>query len=96
LKFTRNKIFERFIKLVKNKYTAKEENLIKSHNIKVQINPETIKVIDDKRWEISTRETNIVFEVTHITDSCNTKDCQLVCRKCNICIHNYTCECMII
>lgn len=28
LKFTRNKIFERFIKFVKNKYTTKEENII--------------------------------------------------------------------
>ncbi|KAL4120018.1 hypothetical protein QTP88_012764 [Uroleucon formosanum] len=25
-------------------------------------------------------------------DVCNTEDCRLVCRKCNICIHNYTCE----
>lgn len=63
LKFTRNKIFERFIKLVKYKYTAKEENIIKSHNIEVQINPETIKIIVDKRWDICTEETNMVYEV---------------------------------
>lgn len=93
LKFTRNKIFERFIKLVKNKYTAKEENIIKSHNIGAQINPEFIKVIDDKRWEICSKETNIVYEVIQVKDTCNTEDCRLVCRKCNICIHNYTCEC---
>lgn len=29
----------------------------------------------------------------HVTDTCNIEDCRLVCRKCNICIHNYTCEC---
>jgi len=35
----------------------------------------------------------MVYEVIHFTDVCNTEDCQLVCRKCNICIHNDTCEC---
>lgn len=94
LKFTRNKIFERFIKLAKNKYTAKEENIIKCHNIGKQINPEAIKVIGDNRWEISAaKDTNMAYEVIYITDACKTEDYRLVCRKCSICIHNYTCEC---
>lgn len=75
LKFTRNKIFERFIKLAKNKYTAKEENIIKRHNIRIQINPETIKVIGDNCWEISAKETNMAYEVIHNSDACKTEDC---------------------
>ncbi|KAL5245900.1 hypothetical protein ACI65C_013308 [Semiaphis heraclei] len=74
-------------------YNLDKENFILSHNIGVQINPETIKVIDDNRWEISAKETNMAYEVIHTIDVCNTEDCRLVCRKCNICIHNYTCEC---
>lgn len=35
----------------------------------------------------------MIYEVIHITNKCNTEDCRLVCWKCNICIHNYTCEC---
>jgi len=35
----------------------------------------------------------MVYEVIHVTDTYNTEDCRLVCRECNICIHNYTCEC---
>lgn len=33
--------------MIKNKRTAKEDYIIKSHNIGVQINPDIIKIIDD-------------------------------------------------
>jgi len=50
-------------------------------------------MIIDGRYLLDARETNMAYEVIHSIDVCNTEDCRLVCRKCNICIHNYTYEC---
>ncbi|KAL4082867.1 hypothetical protein QTP88_029521 [Uroleucon formosanum] len=95
LKFIRDKMFERFIKLSKNKYSAKEDNILASHNIVVKILDDVkIERVSETTWRIdSTTEKNLTYDVSKVQDICDTDNCKLKCRLCNICTHIFICEC---
>ncbi|XP_029348452.1 uncharacterized protein LOC115034976 [Acyrthosiphon pisum] len=64
LKFIRDKIFERFIKLAKNKYCSKEDKIMMSHNAAVKICDAKIERMSPITWKIiSTTEKESSYDV---------------------------------
>lgn len=94
LKFTRNKNFDRFVKIAKNKYCLKEDNIVRSHTEAIKILPSQIHALTETSWEVeSGRTKGLLYEVVRVRSVCNEDNCKLKCRKCNICSHIYVCEC---
>lgn len=94
LKFIRDKVFERFIKLAKNKYCSKEDKIMMSHNAAVKICDAKIERMSPTTWKInSTTGKESSYDVSKVQEICVLSNCKLKCRLCNICNHIYTCGC---
>lgn len=93
LKFIRDKVFERFIKLAKNKYCAKEDNIVISHNAAVKISDPKIIQMSPTTWKIdSTTDKKKLYNVSKVREICDVDNCKLKCL-CNICTHIFICDC---
>lgn len=94
LKFIWDKVFERFIKLAKNKYCAKEDNIMITHNAAIKSPDIKIERMSSTSWRIdSTTERKLTYNVSKVQEICNVENCKLKCLICDICTHIFTCEC---
>lgn len=93
LKLTRDKSYERMIKISKKARSRKVQEIIKSHNrsegVKVEIFPE-----ESEKWLAYSETTeNMVYEVLKVLTSDYCGKCALFWEKCKVCEHVYTCTC---
>lgn len=97
LQYIKDKSFERFIKLVKNSYSAKEDRIVTSHNAAIKLLDNVL--VDDHSpynnlWTInSATEKNVSYTVRKVKETCDLDNCKLKCRLCDVCIHIFQCEC---
>lgn len=89
LKFTRDNIFTRFIKIAKNKYCAKENDIIKSHSEGLKIPFSKIIKSEKTKWLVESTADEFSYDVIKVIckEVCDVPDCKLKCRERNICIH---------
>ncbi len=95
LKYTRDKMFERLIKLTKGKSTHKLKNIQDRHNKSKALAIDRIQCVDDSKWLIESEDGYNTYTVTKQQHTCAGSTCQLKCTLCSIpiCIHQYICTC---
>ncbi|XP_067134139.1 uncharacterized protein [Centruroides vittatus] len=97
LKMTRDKLFERIIKMCKGTISHRQAKIHKSHKESEAIAfCDITKVIDSIQWQVKSQSiTNSIYVVEKKNE--NIEDhtqCKLLCNKCNVCVHVYSCTCL--
>lgn len=97
VKYSRDCLFKRLRKIVKNERPRQLKNIAKSHarakEVKVNFNQATSK------WSVQSQSsTDILYEVELVCENvgiCN-DDCIMICEQCEpkICVHTFSCECV--
>lgn len=95
LKYTRDKLFERLIKLTKGKSTNKLKTIQDRHNNSKGLTIDSVQCVDELKWLIKSEDGSNTYTVTKQHQHTCTDTCQLKCTECSIpiCIHQYICTC---
>ncbi|GFS44538.1 uncharacterized protein TNIN_447731 [Trichonephila inaurata madagascariensis] len=89
MKFVRDRVFDRLISLEKGKISSKISLLRKRHKVGQSLI--SLCIQNNEEWSVSsTRGKDIYIVKRNVTCS---KECTLMCRECNHCLHNFTCTC---
>ncbi|GFY77282.1 uncharacterized protein TNIN_85641 [Trichonephila inaurata madagascariensis] len=90
MKFVRDRVFDRLISLEKGKISSKISQLRKRHKVGQHLT--SLCIQNNEEWSVSsTRGKDIYIVKRKVTCS---KECTLMCRECNHCLHNFTCTCI--
>ena len=55
---------------------------------------ENFAVVGDNAWEVKSANSNYnTYSVSCVSKSCQNENCQERCIECNVCIHQYRCNC---
>lgn len=93
MRFSRDMMFERIIRMAKNKPTFRMEQIAYSHHQSNNIEDSKIKIIDEKTWLVQSSSGQTLYSVS-INDHRSCMGCPLSCPECKVCVHYYTCTCI--
>ena len=89
MRFIRDKMVDRLIKLSKGKVTSKVKDLRNRHKTSLDLNLTIIE--NEGKWLINSTKNDEIYVIEKIQNhSC----CKLACSLCDVCIHQYICTCM--
>ncbi len=93
LKISRDKEFERIVKLEKGKPTHRMCEINKRHKSALHMcNTKILTIEADKEWRIQSQyEPTVYYTITRQTDVC---ECKLLCTQCMVCLHMLSCTCL--
>ena len=95
LKISRDKIFERFIKMQKGKSSHRICEISKRHRSAEKMTPsEMILSVSNGTWTIKSASLQQKYYSVHKESEVEKCTCKLRCNSCNVCIHQYSCTCM--
>jgi hypothetical protein len=99
LRFSRDKIFNRAIMLVKNKSSKRMLVISKNHKRSLEITgaAELITVVrENKEWIVMSRSSKEKKYAVMLRDTppCDMSECRLRCKHCKVCIHQVMCTCL--
>lgn len=94
VKFSRDKAFDRGIKLTKGKQTYRMLNVMAAHRQSLEIPDSLVQKITEDKWIISSKNSQQKNEVFMVMPTCVDKDqCKMVCPDCKVCPHVLQCNC---
>ena len=93
LKYNKDKMFDRIVKLTKGKMTQRLKMIQERHQHSLRIDLTTIARNADITWSVKSKNEGRVYIVALLNEKCQEEQCALVCHDCNICIHTYQCTC---
>ncbi|KAL5236531.1 hypothetical protein ACI65C_003941 [Semiaphis heraclei] len=94
MRFARDMMFERTIRMMKNKPTYRMEQIAHSHHQSVHIEDSKITNINTHTWLVqSATSDKSPYSVT-INNTENCIGCPLACPNCHVCVHQFTCTCI--
>lgn len=93
IKVARSKAFEQLKKHETGKLTHRISEIMKRHDAATKFSKNNfVETIPGKKWKVnSATDSNREYIVTKNDTDCS---CKILCRKCSICPHTYSCECM--
>lgn len=94
MRFARDMMFERTIRMMKNKPTFRMEQIAHSHHRSIDINDNKIKNIDINTWLVYSATLGKDPYTVSINISENCIGCPLACPSCHVCVHQFTCTCV--
>ena len=94
IKFNRDKIFERFSKLTKEKYISRMRYIKESYEASKQMTFSNIEVINKKNLQVKSEEGVKLYDVSKVNERCLVNSCKMMCPDCELCSHQYTCTCV--
>lgn len=96
MKVARNQMFDRVLYLVKDKYTLKENLIVKRHAtaIKEMADVQVTTLESNLAWKVSSLTNEEVSYGVILENEVCPIDCLVKCRTCQICPHMYYCDCV--
>ncbi|VEN46173.1 unnamed protein product [Callosobruchus maculatus] len=95
MKFARDCLFKRILKITKNAATMRIKNIQVAHTNSQAICSEMVKSLKINEWLVqSSKCAEQEYIVQKVQENCLIKDCPIKCCKCKICVHIYKCSCM--
>ncbi len=94
LKFARDQCFGRVIQLTKGKANYRITQIEKRHRRSQSIPLTNVELSSEGLWKVTSLDEKNIYEVQRIHSKCpKNPSCRLTCRDCQICIHQYVCNC---
>ena len=96
MKFARDKLFDRVIKVTKGKNTLRVKMIQNRHTKSVQMSVSDVESKSESTWLVKSENgTNTYVVSKHVSTCTDNNNCQLKCTDCStrVCIHQYTCTC---
>lgn len=93
IKYNRDMTFKRAIKLVKGKDGFRIKEIKRRQGRSLEISTDNVDEVRKKTWTVKSTKSDVIYEVTAVPKSCQDERCELRCQPCNICIHQYVCNC---
>ena len=93
VKYVRDKYFDRVIKLTKGKSCHKQRLIQDRHNKSKAMSTKAVEVLDDLTWKVLGQDGKNTYVVSRQATNCADPCCQIRCSECNICLHQYVCNC---
>ncbi|KAH9378978.1 hypothetical protein HPB48_007166 [Haemaphysalis longicornis] len=94
LKLTRNKIFDRLIKLIKNAETESQRKVTERHNGGLKIAASRVSSAGIAQWTVQSQsQPATMYVVTSQSGGMCQESCSFACPRCRVCAHNTTCSC---
>ena len=94
LKFARDQCIGRVIQLTKGKANYRNTQIEKRHRSSQSISLANVEPSNEKEWKVTSLDEKNIYEVQRIHSKCpKNPSCRLICRECQICIHQYVCNC---
>jgi len=93
VKYNRDKVFQRLIKMTKGKNTLKVDLIHKRHQTSTSMETE-ISNESENEWLVMSSDTKKKHKVIRLKKTrCAETFCKLTCIECDICCHQYKCSC---
>lgn len=94
MRFARDMMFDRIIRMVKVTPTHRMQQITKSHHSSKEISDDTVETLDENTWLVKSATTGRgPYTVTVCLDS-ECLECPLSCPVCKVCVHQFTCTCI--
>ena len=94
VKFSRDKAFDRAIKLTKGKQTYRLSNVVTRHRQSLEINDSSVEKVAGDKWLLSSPTTEQKHEVCLLDPNCVDNDqCKMICLDCKVCPHMFQGNC---
>ena len=94
IKFNSDRIFERFSKLTKGKYSSRMRFIKESHEVSKRMSFNNVEVINEKNFKVKSEDGVKLYDVSKVNEQCVVSSCKMVCPDCELCSHEYTCTCV--
>lgn len=95
IRYSRDKAFDRILKMEKGKTTKRCSDIVKRHNLSLELSLNSVVPFNndnnDNKWHVKSSTKPITYSVEK-SNPCES-DCWIRCQLCGICIHDYTCTC---
>ena len=94
LRFSRDKMFDRLLKIEKGKNSHRLQTINDRHAVSLAIPLSHVQPEADScnTWSVKSSSSSKQYMVSQVNGVCPNQ-CLLKCRVCAICIHQYTCSC---
>ena len=96
VKFSRDKAFDRAIKLTKGKTTYRTSVIASKHKESISIPDESVHSSEAEpgKWFVLSKNGKQGHEVIVVSLSCPEKNqCKMICSDCKVCMHMLECDC---
>ena len=94
VKFSRDKAFDRAIKLTKGKQTYRLSNVVARHRQSLEIHDSSVEKVTGDKWLVSLQTSKQKYAVCRVAPICVDNDqCKMVCPDCKVCPHMFECTC---
>ena len=95
IKFNKDKIFERFPKLVKRKYSFRMRYIEENHEASKRMSFNNVEVINETNFKVKSKEGVELYDVNKINKRCAVNSCKIMCPDCELCSHEYIAHALI-
>ena len=95
LKYARDKLFDRLVKIEKGKNTTRIQAISQRHKSSLALSTDLVSIDSNENnvWNVKSGKGEEVYQVKLEQAGCK-YNCFMRCRTCSICIHQYSCTCM--
>ena len=94
VKCSRDMVFKRINKMKKGKISNRIKRINTSHNASCKMPFTKIKGYDSQdQWLVESEDGTRIYQVKAVPSE-GPHDCRLNCFECNVCIHQYSCQCV--
>ena len=93
IQYAKDKSFDRIIKLTKGKETNKSKLIKDRHDKSKSLSVDDIQKDGSSMWTIKSGTNDLQYTILKQASKCLDEACQLKCKECNICIHQFICDC---
>lgn len=94
VKFARDMAFKRAIKLLKHKDSYRLKEIKKRHQKSLELPLTNVTVTGENAWNVKSATCgNNTYNVSCAAESCPYENCQERCIECNVCVHQFDCNC---
>lgn len=94
LKFSRNMMFERIIREMKNKPTHRMQQISQSHKRSEELTENMVEEVSSGIWQVQSSVPIRGKYTVKINRNSDCLGCPLSCPVCGVCIHQFVCTCV--